>query len=92
MRSAAQKEVDHIMGEAFSRAAQVLEREAKKLLRAQSSNYSRFVLAVGWGPTMFDANGKIVREYAMDQHGQTFMQFADDFYDRFGADNRQVTA
>ena len=58
MNRRAQDRIDRIMSDAFEQAAQVLDAEWQKLLRARPDRYSRFVLAVGWGPMLFDATGK----------------------------------
>jgi len=92
MNKRAQDRIDRIMGEAFDKAATVLEVEFRKLLDAKPNCYSRFVLAVGWGPSLFDVNGKIVDESDANccAYARRLLEYAGDFYDRYGADNREV--
>ncbi len=92
MNKVSRDHIDRIMGDAFTRAADVLEAEFRKLLDAHPDRYSRFVLAVGWGPTLFDANGKIVETYQPNccARARRLLTYSYEFYDRFGADNRQV--
>jgi hypothetical protein len=90
MNKRAQSRIESIMGEAFDRAATILEAEFRKLLDAKPERYSRFVLAVGWGPTLFDASGKIIEGERCCAWGRRLLIYSGEFYDRYGADNRQV--
>lgn len=95
MNKRAQDRIDRIMSDAFDQAAQVLDAEWQKLLRARPDRYSFFVLAVGWGPTLFDVSGKTVE--AHEKHrccakAKQLLDYSVDFYDRFGGDNRKVYA
>ncbi|WP_424140268.1 hypothetical protein [Roseomonas chloroacetimidivorans] len=100
MNARAQHRIERIMSDAFEQAAQVLEEEVRKMLRARPDRYSRFVLAVGWGPTLFDRDGKVVDQNTGTNDGKRpicararkLLDFADEFYDRYGADNREVCA
>jgi hypothetical protein len=92
---AAKAEIADIMDTAFDRAATVLGKEVSRFLQANRDKYSRFVLAVGWGPTLFDINDHVVQEgpdLDRDPVAKRLMHYATDFYDRYGADNRQFTA
>lgn len=90
--SRAERAIERIMSEALKQAASVLDAEVSKFLRANRTRYSRFVLAVGWGPTLFAADGKIVEEWRLKGRSLEMMQFAARFYDAYGADNRQIVA
>jgi hypothetical protein len=90
MNKRAQNKIDRIMSDAFDAAATVLEVEFRKLLDAKPERYSRFVLAVGWGPILFDQNGIGLNEEDCCAWGARLMKYAVEFYDRHGADNRQV--
>lgn len=94
----ANSKIDRIMSAAFLQAVLVVEEEARKLMRKNPARYDHFVLAVGWGPTFFNAEGKAVEEWGdrgpnakLCAKGRAFMEFATEFYDRFGADNRVVS-
>ena len=94
MNKRAQDRIERIMGDAFEQAAQVLDAEWRKPLQAKPERYSRFVLAVVWGPTLFDASGQIIKEHEDKccPRAKQMLAYSDKFYDKFGADNRQVTA
>lgn len=87
-----ERAIDKIMSEAFLNAAVLLEREIVKLFRVYPGRYSRFILAVGWGPTLFDSSGNVVKSHTLPRKGRDIMALADRFYDRYGADNREVCA
>lgn len=94
----ANSKIDRIMSAAFLQAVLVVEEEARKLMRKNPARYDHFVLAVGWGPTFFNAEGKAVEEWGdrdrntrLCAKGRAFMTFVTDFYENYGADNRIVT-
>lgn len=86
------REIERIMSDAFDKAASVLEREIRRFLKASRGRYSRFVLAVGWGPSLFAADGSLVKDWQLKGRARETIDLANRFYDRYGADNRQIKA
>jgi hypothetical protein len=82
--------IDKIMGEAYEKASALIDAEVTKLLQAKPQRYDRFVMAVGWGPTWFGPDGKIIDEDDMCAKGKKLAAYITEFYDRFGGDNHQV--
>ena len=85
------KKIEHIMSDAYLCAADLFEADAKRVLRRYPDRYSRLVMAVGWGPTLFDKNDDLVRD--VDRQPKPVVELiaaAVAFYDRFGGDNRQI--
>lgn len=88
----AKQRIDAILEEAHEEIGAVLDDEARKLLEAEPTRYRKFVLAVGWGPMLFDTNGRTAEPEAMSKRARAFMKLADHVFETCGGDNRQVTA
>lgn len=85
-------EIDTIMSNAFEKAARILDAEVSKLLKAYPTRFSRFVLAVGWGPSLFGSDGRLVKDVQLNTRARKVMDLANHFYDSYGADNREIDA
>lgn len=92
MTSRAQARMDRILGEAADKCTTILHEEARKLIKRRPRRYTRFVFAVGWGPTLFGPDGGIVAHHEACALGRKFLELADHLYERGGADNSEVRA